>query len=72
MQKFPLSALILIGASLILPHPATAQGQASYESRCALCHGADGTGSDRAESILGRVATLSSDRLAAIVTDGVP
>ena len=72
MHKLVSSTLVALCATVLLPHPAGAQGQAFYESRCVLCHGADGTGSDRAGSILARAATLSTDRLAAIITEGVP
>ena len=72
MHKLVSSTLVALCATVLLPHPAGAQGQAFYESRCVLCHGADGTGSDRAGSILARAATLSTDRLAAIITVGVP
>ena len=49
-----------------------ADGEESYQTRCALCHGGDGEGSDRAESILATVSTTATDRLATIITEGVP
>ena len=62
---------IALGLLVAAPIQAT-DGQASYDSRCALCHGGDGAGSDRAESILTRVAGASTDRLVSIIRDGVP
>ncbi len=51
---------------------AAADGEESYQTRCALCHGGDGAGSDRADSILLTVSASATDRLATIVTEGVP
>ena len=49
-----------------------ADGEDSYQTRCALCHGGDGAGTDRAASILSTLAASAPDRLATIVTEGVP
>ena len=51
---------------------AAAQGENSYQSRCALCHGGNAAGTDRARSILSTIHTTGRDRLAAIITEGVP
>ena len=51
---------------------AAAQGESSYQSRCALCHGGDAAGTDRARSILLTIHSTSRDRLAAIITEGAP
>ncbi|MXZ70951.1 MAG: PQQ-binding-like beta-propeller repeat protein [Acidobacteria bacterium] len=48
------------------------QGEESYQSRCVLCHGGDGAGSDRARSILPVLHTRGADDLARIVTEGDP
>ena len=48
-----------------------ADGEDSYETRCALCHGSDGTGTDRAESILATLHARGADQLATIITEGV-
>ena len=50
---------------------AAAQGEDSYQSRCALCHGGDAAGTDRARSILPTLHSLNRDRLATIITEGV-
>ena len=49
-----------------------ADGEESYQSRCALCHGGDGAGSDRAASIIATLQTSATTRLAAIITEGAP
>ena len=49
-----------------------ADGEDSYRTRCVLCHGGDGTGSDRARSILPTIHSSKPDELATIITKGVP
>ena len=50
---------------------AAADGEDSYQTRCALCHGGDGVGTDRAVSIIPTLQTSATARLAAIITEGV-
>ena len=50
---------------------AAADGEDSYQTRCALCHGGDGAGTDRAVSIIPTLQTSATARLAAIITEGV-
>ena len=50
---------------------AAADGEDSYQTRCALCHGGDGAGTDRAVSIISTLQTSATARLAAIITEGV-
>jgi cytochrome c6 len=38
------AGLALLGLSLALPTLAQQPGQANYKAKCAMCHGADGTG----------------------------
>jgi len=49
-------------------------GKPIYASNCAGCHGLDGRGGERAPNIAGgeRVRRLSDQRIATIVTDGIP
>ncbi len=49
-----------------------AVGEDAYQTRCALCHGSDGAGTDRARSILIKIHRSRPDQLATIVTNGVP
>ncbi len=63
----------LLAVLAILPAgPAAADGEESYLTRCSLCHGGDGTGSDRAGSIVPVLYASGPDRLARIITEGVP
>jgi alcohol dehydrogenase (cytochrome c) len=57
--------------SLSAPALADAQGAESYQSRCALCHGSQAEGTDRAPSIISTLQTSATDRLATIITEGV-
>ena len=64
------SAALLL--ALCAVSPAAAQGAASFQSRCALCHGSEAEGTDRAPSIVATLQASATDRLAAIVSEGVP
>ena len=61
------AVLVLSMASL-----AAADGEESYRTRCALCHGGNAAGSDRAGSILATLDASGPERLARIITEGVP
>jgi mono/diheme cytochrome c family protein len=39
-----IAVLTLLSASLALPAVAQQAGEATYKAKCAMCHGADGTG----------------------------
>ena len=67
-MKVPFLVALMIWS---VPGLATAQGEDSYQSRCALCHGGDAAGTDRARSILPTLHGSSRDRLATIITQGV-
>ena len=66
------SLLAILALAFLPAAPAAADGEESYQTRCALCHGGDGAGSDRAASILAVLHASGPDRLAGIVTEGVP
>jgi alcohol dehydrogenase (cytochrome c) len=46
-------------------------GGRSFETRCAVCHGGDGNGSDRAPSLRDFIAANSDQRIAALIRAGV-
>ena len=48
-----------------------ASGGKSFETRCTVCHGGDGNGSERAPSILAFVASHTDSQIAALVRAGV-
>jgi alcohol dehydrogenase (cytochrome c) len=47
-------------------------GQRSFESRCAICHGGDGHGTDRAPAIYNRTAARDNQSIATVVRNGLP
>jgi alcohol dehydrogenase (cytochrome c) len=47
-------------------------GRAIFETRCGVCHGADGNGGEFAPSILNRLAVLADAELATMVRSGLP
>ena len=61
------AVLVLSTASL-----AAADGEESYRTRCALCHGSNAAGSDRAGSILATLDASGPAQLARIITEGAP
>ena len=49
----------------------TAPGVKSFETRCTVCHGGDGNGSERAPGILNFVAAQPDAQIAALIRNGV-
>jgi cytochrome c6 len=43
-QNFRIATLTLLALSLAVPAITQQTGQATYKAKCAMCHGADGTG----------------------------
>jgi alcohol dehydrogenase (cytochrome c) len=65
-------SLVFIAAAGSLPAQ-TPVGRDSFQSRCAVCHGADGNGGEHGPSILAHVQRTQSDReLTAFLQQGVP
>jgi PQQ-dependent dehydrogenase (methanol/ethanol family) len=83
LQEIPL--LILFGIALPgpgllrsqnpAPHPAVQrEGDASFGSHCAACHGVDASGTSRAPGLAGsrRLRSLSKQQLGELIRDGIP
>ncbi len=68
-MRIPVAVVALLFGTVSL---AAADGEESYRTRCALCHGGDAAGSDRAGSILATVNASDPDQLALVISDGVP
>ena len=64
-MKVPIFVALLAFSALPL---VAADGEESYRTRCVLCHGGDGTGSDRARSILPAVHAKGPEELVPIST----
>ena len=62
-------ALFAVGVSA--RQSPSSPGQRSFNTRCAVCHGADGHGSDRAPSLSGFVASNTDEQIAALIRSGV-
>jgi alcohol dehydrogenase (cytochrome c) len=62
--------------AVVLATTASAQdksaGQRSFETRCAICHGGDGHGTDRAPAIYNKTAARDNQSIAAVVRGGLP
>ena len=72
-QRLHLISLFLLFAALgAAQQPASSPGASAYQTRCVLCHGGDGGGSDRAPAILGFVAANPPEKIAALIRNGVP
>ncbi len=63
--------LLLLTASLLVH--AQPPGRATFQSRCAGCHGADGNGGEHGPSILARVVQMPDNaKLTEVVSKGIP
>ncbi len=62
--------LVLLGACTPAFAQTSASGQKVFETYCARCHGADGTGGDMGPPIALRLATLDDTQLATLIRDG--
>ena len=47
-------------------------GRAEFESRCSVCHGADGTGGELGPSIINRLPRFNDADLGGVIRNGVP
>lgn len=68
--RFP-ALLLAVGAAAICQQPVT-DGKASFASHCVLCHAGDGSGTNRAPSILGYLGSHSRAEIAALILSGIP
>ncbi|MGA7770863.1 MAG: c-type cytochrome [Candidatus Sulfotelmatobacter sp.] len=75
--RLPVLLLFLwvgVPVSISLAQQVAANGQATYNSACAGCHGLDGRGSDKAVNITGsaKMRHLTDVQLTDIIANGVP
>src|SRR5580693_1095099 len=47
-------------------------GQRSFETRCAICHGGDGHGTDRGPAIYNKTAARDNQSITSVVRGGLP
>ena len=67
-MKIFILAIFILSTEILL----SADGKASFQTRCVICHGDNGTGSDRAGSILPAVHSKTAEELKTVITKGVP
>lgn len=65
------SVLCFVPAVLFSQAP-DSPGRGAYESRCSVCHGADGNGGEMGPAIARRARFLDDARLGVIVREGLP
>jgi alcohol dehydrogenase (cytochrome c) len=70
-MKVSLLCLFSIAVTLPAQPNGPGPGAKSFDTRCAVCHGGDGNGSERAPSILGFAASHADGEIAALVRAGV-
>ena len=71
LKAAPLACLALAACA---PHPAIsiAEGRKTFESRCSVCHGADGNGGERGPAIARRIPSLADPQLRSTILEGLP
>lgn len=52
--------------------PPNPLGQGAYESRCSVCHGADGNGGEMGPAIARRLRALDDAKVTAVIREGLP
>jgi alcohol dehydrogenase (cytochrome c) len=67
-MKIRIALFVSVSAIAMAQAP---EGRSSFQTRCALCHGADANGGEHAPSILARLQTRSAEELATVIREGV-
>jgi alcohol dehydrogenase (cytochrome c) len=63
--------LLLLGCAAWAQNP-TAEGRKTFETRCSVCHGADGNGGEMGPAIARRISNLTDAQLKKTVLEGLP
>jgi alcohol dehydrogenase (cytochrome c) len=69
-MRFWFFPAIFVCASLAAAQ--TTDGRASFQNRCAVCHGTDGNGGEHAPSILARASQSTEADLITLMREGIP
>ncbi len=69
-MRIRLLCLFALALAAVAQQKPPAPGEKSYETRCAVCHGGDGDGSERAPGIYGFVASNPDSQIAALIRKG--
>src|ERR1700678_1990549 len=70
MKKFLLCFLVFASAAKA-QQSTQGTGAQSFNARCAVCHGGDGNGNERAPSIVNFISSNSDEQIAALIRKGV-
>jgi len=62
---------LFVSLSALAQQNAPAGGTESFTVRCAVCHGGDGNGTERAPSLIGFVAGHPDEQIAALIRSGI-
>src|SRR5580704_12572373 len=65
-------ALLMLAASALQSQTPIPEGRRIFESRCSVCHGADGNGGEMGPAIAPRIANLPDPRLRTTILEGLP
>ena len=68
----PRVCTLLLVASVLSAQQAVSDGTTLFERHCVLCHSGDGQGTNRGPSVLGFIASSSSDQIAELIRSGRP
>ena len=68
----PRVCTLLLVASVLSATQALSDGTTLFERHCVLCHSGDGQGTNRGPSVLGFIASNSSDQIAELIRSGRP
>lgn len=76
MIRITIASFYCASLAIVLTAPALAQttdaGRAEFDNTCARCHGGDARGGESGPNIVGRIARLTDENLAAYVRGGAP
>src|SRR5277367_3882487 len=64
--------LLLSLAYPVLAQNPAAEGRKTFESRCSVCHGADGNGGEMGPAIARRISNLTDAQLKTTILEGLP
>ncbi len=66
------SSFLLVAGCLVQAQDVIPAGRKIFESRCSVCHGADGNGGEMGPSIARKVPALTDEQLRATILEGLP
>ncbi len=71
-MRLPVLTVVFLCAFPAFAQTPAAEGRKSFETRCSVCHGADGNGGEMGPAIARRIPGLSDDQLKTTILNGLP